>query len=269
VTRGRATLLLMTLCAGAARAEVRPPPAVQKVNVIEHLNEQVPLDAVFTTSEGKPFTLREAFQGGKPVVLTLVYYRCQALCDLVLSGLTRSLTQTGLVLGRDYRGVTVSIDPGETTFHARQRKRGHLQALGHRDDDPSWTFLTGTDPSIRALAESVGFQYTYDEKTSQYAHAAVVFAVTPEGRLSRYLYGMDFSPRDLRLALMEAGGGRVGTTMDRVLLTCFKYDPASRKYVPYMFGFLKGGALLGFFALFTLLWKLWRRELRIKRGAPA
>jgi protein SCO1/2 len=243
------------------------PRAIQEVDVVERLHETVPLGLHFTDSEGHPFELRQAFQGEKPVLLTLVYYRCQALCDLVVSGLVRSLNDSGLQLGRDFGVVTASIDPSETPDLAARRRRGHLQALGQKDHHPDWAFLTGDEASIHQLAESVGFRYSYDEKTRQFAHAATVFVLTPEGRISRYLYGMDFPPRDLKLALLEAANGRVGTSFDRILMKCFRYDPADRRYHLYMMGFIRGGALLVFFALAALLWKLWRRELRAKRGA--
>nr|UXE45700.1 hypothetical protein Hi04_10k_c5202_00009 [uncultured bacterium] len=255
------------LCLLWAVPVLAQPSALNDVDVVEKLHQKLPLDLSFTDSEGKPFRLSQSFSDGKPVLLTLVYYRCQALCDLVVSGMVRALNDTGLSLGNDYRVVTATIDPTETPDLASQRKRGHLQALGQKDHHPDWAFLTGDASSIRSLAESVGFRYAYDDRSKQYAHAAVVFVLTPEGRVSRYFYGMEFKPRDLKLALLEASDGRVGTSFDRILMKCFKYDPAERRYVVYMMGFIRGGALLVFFALSSLLWILWRRELREKRGA--
>jgi protein SCO1/2 len=158
----------------------------------------------------------------------------------------------------------VSIDPSESPPLAASRKAGHLQALGEATDHPDWVFMTGAEEQIRALAKSVGFGYAYDEETKQFAHPAVIFVLTPRGKISRYLYGVEYGPRDLKLALVEASEGRVGTSLDRVLLSCFKYDPALRKYGIYVWGILKGGGLLVFAMLCTLLAVLWRREL--KRG---
>ena len=248
-------------------AHIGEPKAVRAVDVVEKLHEPIPLNLTFTDQDARPFQLSQAFTNGKPVILTLVYYRCQALCDLVVSGLVRGLEGTGMQLGRDYQAITASIDPTETSQEARKAKHGHLQSMGAKSDDPSWTFLTGNEANIHALADAAGFKYSYDAETKQYAHAAVVFLLTPDGRMSRYLYGIDFNPRDLKLGLLEAGQGRVGTTLDRIVLKCFKYDPASRRYTMYMFGFLRGGALLVFFALATLLWKLWRREFKNRHAA--
>src|SRR5262249_1153335 len=185
-------------------------------------------------------------------------------CNLVLSGTVSALRGSGLKLGRDYSAITLSIDPSETPRQAAERKRGHLQALGESPSDPAWIFSTGAQAQIRALASSVGFGYTYDEPTRQFAHPAVVFVLTPEGNISRYLYGLGSSPRDIKLALVEAAGGRVGTSLDRVLLSCFKYDPSLRRYGLYVSGILRGGALLVFAMLSSLLLILWRRE--VKRG---
>jgi protein SCO1 len=247
------------------------PAALKGVDVIERLGDPVPEGVRFVDSEGRPFQLGEMLHQGKPVILTLVYYRCPALCSLVLSGLTRSLRTVDLKLGDDYRVVTVSIDPAETPRVAAESKRGHLQALGVDPTTPAWTFGTGHEEDIRTLAGALGFQYTYDEPSKQYAHAAVIFVLSPEGKVSRYLYGIDFPPRDMRMALVEASKGKVGTSLDRVLLSCFKYDPASRRYQPYVLAFVRVGGLLVFLALAFLLTLLWRQELKMKkqRGAQA
>jgi protein SCO1/2 len=240
-------------------------PAVFKdVGVEERLNESIPADLAFTDSTGKRVQLKELLGGDKPVLLTMVYYRCPMLCNLVLAGMTRALRDTGLSLGNDYRVITVSIDPSETAQLAAEKKRGYLQAINRPGDDPAWTFLVGADPEIKALAQSVGFRYTYDDSIKQYAHSAVSFVLTPEGKISRYLYGVDYPSRDVRLSMVEASRGRVGTSFDRVMLTCYRYDPATRRYGPYVRGFFKLGGVAIFTALSMLLAVLWRREF--KRG---
>lgn len=254
---------------GSARSQA--PAAVKGVDVLERLGDKVPESAQFVDSEGTPFRLADVLHQDKPVILTLVYYRCPALCSLVLSGLTRSLRDVGLNLGADYRVVTLSIDPTETPRMAAESKRGHMQALGVDPLTPAWTFGTGNEEGIHSLAGALGFQYTYDEASKQYAHAAAIFVLSPDGRISRYLYGIDFPARDMRMALVEAGKGKVGTAIDRVLLTCFKYDPTTRRFEPFVMSFIRIGAGLAFVALATLLAVLWRQESKMKkrRGAPA
>ncbi len=255
--------LIAALCFLSAAASTADglPAALDSIEITERIGDQVPLRLPFTSSVGSETRLAEFFGGDQPVVLVLAYYRCPMLCNLVISGVVKALGGTGLTLGRDYRAVTVSIDPSETFELAASRKAGHLQALGVPTDDPSWAFMVGSEEQIRALAKSVGFGYAYDDDTKQYAHAAVVLVLTPRGTVSRYLYGVEFPPRDMKLALVEAADGKVGTSLDRILLRCFKYDAALRKYDIYVWGILKGGALLVFGMLATLLAVLWRREL--------
>jgi protein SCO1 len=238
--------------------------AIQSADVLENLNVQVPLDATFTDQDGNKVTLGELLEGDKPVLLTLAYYQCPMLCNLVLGGLSKSARHSGMVLGDDFRSVTISIDPRETPKDALDRQRGHLQSLGAPSQTKDWTFLVGEEAEIKKVSEAVGFKYYFDEQSQQYSHAAAIMVLTPEGRVSRYLYGVEFPPRDLRFALLEAAGGRVGTSFDRIILKCFKYDPNTRKYELYVFGFIRGGALLVFGALATALVVFWRREY--KRG---
>jgi protein SCO1/2 len=265
-----ALFLIAFTAAPPALAQGDPAPAgarperINDVDIVESLNEPVPVDATFTDSEGRKVRLGELLGGEKPVILTLVYYECPALCGLVLGGLNKAVRNGGLELGRDYRAVTLSIDPRETPEMARERKRGHLQALGTPSQTGDWAFLVGEEAEVKKVADAVGFKYRYDVASRQYAHAAAVMVLTPEGRVSRYLYGFDFPPRDLKFSLIEAAGGRVGTSLDRVVLTCFKYDPNTRRYELYIFGFIRGGALLVFGALAAALAVFWRREH--KRG---
>lgn len=258
-------LAIATLLAASGAWAADPmPPALESVEITEHIGEAIPLDLPFTDSTGREFRLAESFRPDRPVVLILAYYQCPMLCNLVLGGTVKALRGSGLKLGRDYSAITVSIDPSETSAQAAERKGGHLQALGEAATDPAWIFSTGAEAQIKALARGLGFGYAYDESTRQFAHPAVVFLLTPEGKISRYLYGLEFSPRDIKLALVEAAGGKVGTSLDRILLSCFKYDPSLRRYGIYVSGILRGGALLIFGLLSGLLLILWRREL--KRG---
>ncbi|HZI07325.1 MAG TPA: SCO family protein [Archangium sp.] len=247
-------------------AQSDAPPQVRGVDVEEHLGELAPLEAQFTDASGKPVRLRDVLPRTRPVLLTLVYYNCPLLCNLVINEQIRTMRELGLELGKDYEAVTVSIDPKDTPAQSYERRRKHLQSMGLPETAP-WHFLTGTEENIRQLADTVGFKYAYDAGTQQYVHPAVLMVLTPEGAISRYLYGTSFPAKDMKLALLEAAGGRVGTSFDRIVLTCFKYDTATRRYGFYIFGFLRIGALMVFGALATMLAYYWRREL--KKGAAA
>ncbi len=251
----------------AAPAEPAPglaPAILQNVEIEEQLGAQVPPDATFRDQEGKPLALGEVFSGDRPAVMALVYYDCPMLCGLVMSGLARGLRQSGLELGKDFRAISVSFDPREKPGLALVRQAAYLQSMGHPERTADWRFLTGEEPQIRKVTEAVGFKYAYDPATRQFAHSAAIVVLTPGGKVSRYLYGVEYPGRDLRLALVEAGEGRVGTSFDRILLTCYRYDPATRRYVPWALGFVRVGAVLAALALAGGLALLWRREA--KRG---
>ncbi len=242
------------------------PPALQNVDVEEKLGSQVPLGGRFTDQNGKAVRLGDLFPKGKPVVLSLVYYNCPMLCGLVLTGLARGMRESGLELGKDFEAVTLSFDPSDTTQLAAERHRGYLQAFGKPEAFRAWTFLTGAEQEIKPVADAVGFHYAYDERTKQFAHAAAIFVLTPEGHVSRYLYGVEFPSKDVRLAVVEASKGKVGTSFDRLLLTCYRYDPASRKYEPYALGFVRVAMLGVLGGLGVMLTVFWRRELKSKGG---
>ncbi|HVV17264.1 MAG TPA: SCO family protein [Polyangia bacterium] len=241
------------------------PPAALQVGIEEHLGRQLPEDLSFEDEDGRAVRLGDHLRHGRPVVIVLAYYRCPMLCDLVLRGLAHAVATIGWTPGRELDLLTVSIDPEDTPAAARL-KQGHvLQALGHPESRAGWPFLVGGAESSRALADAIGFQYVYDPKSRQYAHAAGAVVVTPDGRVARYVYGIDFRPFDLRLALTEAGQGKVGGVVDRALLTCFRYDPASRRYGLYVVGVLKGGGLLVLLTVATGLVVLWRRDAALRR----
>jgi protein SCO1/2 len=226
------------------RAALRAPPAVAQVDIEEHLGRRLPPDLAFVDQDGRRVLTRELFTDGRPVVMVLAYFRCPMLCDLVQQGVAASVRASGLRPGTDLRVVTVSIDPQDTLGNARLRRNGLLQAMGAPKDAPGepWRVLTGAAPDIRALADALGFRYAYDPGSRQYAHPACAFVLTPDGRISRYLYGTTFRPFDMRLAVVEAAQGKVGTIVDRVLLTCFRYDPSARKYGVYVLGVMRGGS---------------------------
>jgi protein SCO1/2 len=238
------------------------PAALEDVRVDERLGNPVPLDVELVDWTGAPWTFGEAFDGKKPVVLALVYYDCPMLCGLILSGTAKAMRENGLELGRDYEAVTVSFDPGERPAQAAERRRGYLQSLGRDDGGRLWPFTVASEASARRLADAVGFHYAWDEATREWAHMAAIFVLTPDGEVSRYLYGIEYPPKDFRLAVVEAAAGKVGTSFDRFLLSCYRYDPASRKYEPYAWGIVRAGAAAVMVALFGLIAGLVWRERR-------
>jgi protein SCO1/2 len=264
------------LAAGAARAEKQivfpqgseqPLAALQDIDVIEHLGDRVP-SLSFADGAGRPARFDSLLGQGKPVVVTLGYHRCPMLCGLVLDGIVKAAAKSGLKLGKDFLAVDVSIDPAEdaTLLAQTQARVVSLAGKGATAADwPFWTSVADGAASARKLADAVGFRYKYDAQSKQFAHDAVAFVLTPEGVVSRYLYGVDYPARDFRMAVVEASGGRVGTSFDKVLQSCYQYDPAKRRYAPFVMGFMRIGAGLVFFALVGMLSVLWRRELVMKR----
>jgi len=245
-----------------------PLTALQDVDVIEHIGDKIPSGLAFRDPEGHPVEL-DGLLGNKPLLVTLGYYRCPMLCNLVLDGLVKSMKASGLVPGKDFQALSISIDPKEDAQLAVSTRTRVHAAAGQGVDGAAWPFLMGDAVASRLLADAVGFKYAYDAKSGQFAHDAVTFVLTPEGRISRYLYGVDVLPRDFRLALVEAAGGRVGTSFDRLLLSCFQYDPLNRKYAPYALGFVRIGSGMVFLMLVGLITVLWRKEMAMRRRRVA
>lgn len=230
--------VLFALCASPAFVaaqplplpDVAPPPAiVNKIGIDQKLGDALPLDLPFVDEAGQAVRLGDYF-GNKPVALLLVYYECPSLCNQVLNGVTGALKAVAFDVSDEFDVVVISIDPTETPALAAKKKQSYLNLYGRPQSAGGWHFLTGAQEAIEPLAGAVGFRYAYDENTGQYAHAAAVFVATPAGKLSHYLFGIEYSPNDLRLALVEAADGRIGSVVDQVMLLCFKYDMASGKY---------------------------------------
>jgi len=230
------TLAASLLFVAALRGDTPPrvssaelPKALEGVGIDQRLNERAPLDVEFLDEQGSPVTLGDYF-GEKPVILALVYYECPMLCTLELNGLLRALRVLPLEPGKDFEIVTVSFDPGETPALAAKKKQEYAAQYGREGGEQAWHFLTGSEASIEQLTRAVGFRYKYDAKTDLFNHASAIVVLTPEGRLSRYFYGIEYSARDLRLGLVEASAGRIGSPVDAILLYCFHYDPETGKY---------------------------------------
>jgi protein SCO1 len=223
-------------------ANVRPP-YLQNVGIEQHLDGQVPADLAFVDDTGRAVKLGDYF-GKKPMVLNLVYYNCTMLCGEVLSGLSASMKMVKFDVGNEFDVITVSFNPNETPQIAAEKKADYIRRYGRPGAAAGWHFLTGPADSINALTKAVGFQYQYDPKSSQYAHATAIMVLTPEGRISRYFYGVDFPPKDLRMGLVEASKEKIGNLTDQVLLYCYHYDPTVGKYGAVVSNMLKlGGGL--------------------------
>ncbi|AUX23731.1 hypothetical protein SOCEGT47_042610 [Sorangium cellulosum] len=273
-----AALALLFPCAPRAAAADGPPgveppalpPAAREVGIDERPGRAIDTALAFEDMTGRRAPLAEHFDGQRPVLVTLAYFRCPMLCDLVLRGLVSGLKRLDYHVGDQYRALTVSFDPRDTPEAAARKRTATLSALGPGGaaGADAWPFLTGEQPEIRALTDDLGFRYAYEADTDQYAHPAGVFVLTPEGRISRVLYGAEFSARDLRLALLEASRGQVGTAFDRVIMTCYRYDPASRRYGPYVMGLLRlGGAAILCGVVTALALFRWSGRRRRQEGA--
>jgi protein SCO1/2 len=242
------------------------PGALQGVGIDQKLNQQVPLNLQFRDEFGRTLPFSTFFHG-KPVLLALVYYRCPMLCTQILNGVIGSLKAVSLEPGKDFEVVSVSFDPKDTFELAASKKQMYMRRFARTGSTNGFHFLTGDEPNIKALTDAVGFHYKYDAATEQFAHASGIMILTPEGRLSKYFYGVEYSPRDVRLGLVEASRNKIGNLADEVLLFCYHYDPTTGKY-----GMVALDSLRYFGALFFLLgagWLVfaWRRDLRTDRQA--
>ena len=237
------------------------PPRFQEVTFSQRLGERLPLDARFTDEEGRPVTLGDYF-GKKPIVLAFVYYQCPMLCPLVMNGISSALKVVPFTAGNEFDVVLISFDARDTPEAANAKKRAHLQHWATPETANGWHFLTGEEAEIRRVTSAAGFTFEWDESSQQFAHVSGLLVATPDGRLSRYFYGVEYSPKDLRLALVDSGQGRLGSVVDELLLYCFHYDPANGRYGAVFMNIMRLGGVLtvGLVAGFIVLMRL--RESR-------
>jgi protein SCO1/2 len=271
VARAGLAACALALCfatprSAAAQSEVTPAE-LEGVDVAEHLDRPLPRDAQFRDHTGKLVRLGDYFDGKRPVALTLAYHSCKVVCSMVLGAKVEALKQQDWTLGQQFRAVTISIDPRDTPAIAAKKRRQMLALYGRKAE--AWDFLVGDQANIAKVAKAVGFQYRYDPRADQYAHPAAMMITKPNGELARYLYGLTFEAKDVRLGLLEAAQGKSISTLEKVILYCYMYDPIGAKYVVVARNVMKlGGAitvvLLGMFLMF-----MWRREARSRRSARA
>ncbi len=251
-------------------ANDKPPAILSKVGIAQRLNEQLPLSLTFTDDAGKQVQLGSYF-GKRPAILALVYYQCPMLCSEELNGLTSALQMVSFVPGKDYSVIVVSIDPTEGTDLAAAKKRSYLKRYGHPETAAGWHFMTGTQPNIDALTKAVGFGYVKipgpDGRLTQFAHASAIQIVTPEGKLAQYYMGVEYSPKDLRLGLVEASANRIGSPVDNILTYCYHYDPQTNKHSLIVARVVQLGGLVTVVSLGGFMLAMFRRDLR-KDGRP-
>lgn len=264
MSRWWGAILLLTAFATASPVQaqsLRQREILNKLDFEQHIGAQVPRSAAFKNEAGESVTLG-SLMGEKPVLLNLVYYECPMLCTLVLNGVLKALRVVSLNVNQDFDVITISIDPRETPSLAKEKKRHYLQKYGRDGAEGGWHFLTGSQESIDAVAEAVGFSYLYTEETEQYAHAAGTVFLTPQAVVSRYLFGIEYAPRDLRLALVEASQNKIGNPVDKLLLYCYQYDAATGKYGLLIMNVLRVAGLATVMFLAGALILMLRRERR-------
>jgi len=271
--------LLIALLAVAAVVSAQPirgpepgdpssakPGILGRIGIDQRLNHHVPLELPFVDENGRDVKLGDYF-GKRPVLLAMVYYECPMLCTQVLNGVTGALKTLNFDVGKEFDVVAVSINPQEGPGLAAQKKAAYVERYGRPQTAAGWHFLTGRDESIKALAAAVGFRYEYVEDVKQYAHGAGVEVLTPKGVIARYYYGIEYSPRDLRLGIIEAADERIGSPIDAALLLCFHYDPTTGKYGPTVLTLVRIGAVLTIVAFGAFLFVSLRRERTSRRQA--
>src|ERR1700735_1860843 len=235
------------------------PELLKQAGIDQKLNDSIPLDLKFRDEHGRTVERAQYF-GSKPVILSLVYYNCPMLCTQVLNGLERSMKLIPMDIGSDFNVVTVSIDPTERPVLAEAKQALYTGLYGRPGAAQGWHFLTGEEPQIRQLADAVGFRYAYDPDSKQFAHASAIMLLTPEGKISRYFYGITFPSRDMRLGLVEASEGKIGTPVDQVLLFCYHYDPSTGKYGLLISRLIQLAGAVTVLAIGSLILVLYKKE---------
>jgi protein SCO1/2 len=250
----------------AQAAQAQMPMILREVKITQRLDDQVPANLEFRDETGKTVRLGDFF-GKRPIVLSLVYFECPALCTEVLNGELATMKAMSLNLGKDYEAITVSFEPKDTPAQAKAKRDVYAGQYGRTGAFGAWHFLTGDAPSINALTQAIGYDYAYDAKNKQYAHAAAILVLTPQGRIARYFYGVEYPARDLRLGLVEASNGKIGTVTDHVLLYCYCYDPSTGRYGLVIMRVIDAACFLTVLILGSFMLLMFRRDRKVA-GAP-
>lgn len=257
-------LFAIALLALPAFAQVQTgwrPALLRRVGIDQKMGAQVPIGVPFADESGRPVTLRDYL--GKPVILALVYYQCPSLCNMVLNGVLRSIKGLNLTVGDEFNVVAVSFDPRETPEMAAAKKVSYMKGYNRPGAEQGWHFLTGPEASSKSLADSVGFHYAFDAVNNQYAHGSAIMILTPEGKVTRYFYGIDYPARDVRLGLEEASDRHIGSPVDAVLLYCYHYDPSNGKYGLVIMNVLRMAGFITVAGLATFMIVMFRRDFKV------
>lgn len=249
-------------------APTAPQEILKEIRVDQKLDTQVPIDVPFVDSHGTTVTLRDYLKEGRPVVLNLVYYECPMLCNQVLAGTANTfnmLKSVPLVAGQDFEAVTISFDPTETSSLAAEKRDNYLRQYKIPGAEDHWHWLTGPATSIDMVADAVGFRYAWDEKQQEYAHASVIFLLTPDGKVSRYFFGIEYSPKDMRLGLMEASGGKIGGPAERMMLLCYHYDGTTGKYSLTVLNLISMAGAATIIALLSFIGLMLYRDFKVQK----
>lgn len=252
--------IILAVSVSSAQIADQNPAELQDIDVEEHLGDYIPLDLQFMDDQGKTVVLGNYFNQNKPVILVLAYYECPMLCTLVLNGVTQSVDKLNMKLGKDYQILTVSIDPNENTALAAAKKQTYLNMLHQPVDSSGWIFMTGKQENIKKLADAIGFKYYYVKDRDEFAHPTIITLISDKGKISRYLYGIEYKTNDLKLGLLEAAEGKVGTTLDRIILYCYHYDPNAKGYVVFATNVMKVGGVITLVILFGFFGFLWIKD---------
>ncbi len=257
------SVIVLLVLGTPARAQAPLPPMLREVGFDQRLDQPLPLELTFRDESGRSVTLADYF-GSKPIILTLNYYHCRNLCPLELDELVGSFADLSLTIGEQFDVITLSIDPRDTPKIAADKKNLYLRRYARPGANEGWHFLTGDASSIQTLASAVGFRYAYDPAQDEYAHPLGVIVLTPQGKIARYLNGLDFPAQDLRLALVEASQNRIGSAIDQLLLLCYHYDPATGKYSALALDLTRLGGIVTAVGLAAFLFLMWRREAKVR-----
>jgi protein SCO1/2 len=279
MTRSASALLLaaLLLTGSAAQADPAPqsgptdrtqplPKPLESVDVKEHLGAHIPKTLGFVDQNGRPVTLGDYTDGKVPVIFTFNYSDCPMLCSLMLNGFVHGLKELDFTPGREFRIVTVSIDPTEKPDRALATQRKYLGTYGKPEAKDGWAFLTGSEGNIRAYADAIGMEYAFVPERKEYAHAAAIAVASPDGKIVRYLYGIEYPSQSLRLALLEASEGKIGTAFDRLVLYCFHYDSSQGKYAPVAANIMRIGGAVSVVLLAAFVALLFRSDAKKRRS---
>jgi protein SCO1/2 len=262
-------LFLIGASQGFAQVTEQEHEDLERIGIDEHLGDKIDLSLKFTDDAGNPVTLGDYFHDDKPVILGMVYFTCPMLCNLTLNGENEVFGQLDFMPGEDFEVISVSINPKETPDLALAKKNNYLKELNRHGAENGWHFLTGAQEEIDALAKQVGFRYFWNEDQQQYAHASAIYILSADGTISRYMYGISFPERDMRLALVEAGEGKVGSSLDQLILYCYHYDPEAKGYVAAAGNIMRLGGGITLLVVIIMLSLFFLRERRNRTNQAA